>query len=208
MLNKNYLIYGTIGFLTVYLIGVFSGLFRYLGKYFLFFDNQINNFFYNLQTPFLNGFFNVFTLFGGVKGLVGFGIIVFGVFLLYKKRNFLIPFIIGILGTEVFVLLGKVFTGRIRPTGEEYSFPSNHAAISLIFYGFIFLVIKNQKTYKKDYLLKITNISLIIVILLVGISRLYLGVHFLSDVLMGYTIALLWLIISINIYNKRNISNQ
>ncbi|MHB8061084.1 MAG: phosphatase PAP2 family protein [Ruminiclostridium sp.] len=70
-----------------------------------------------------------------------------------------------------------------------YSFPSGHSMVSMSFYGFlIYLCCKNYKT-KWKYLI----ISLLaILILLVGLSRIYLGVHYASDVLGGFTLGILW----------------
>src|SRR3989338_7047174 len=150
--------------LIMYLIGVFSGLFRYLGKYFLSFDNQVRDFLIGSQTQFWDAFFIITTL-----------------------------------GTEVFILIGKAFTGRIRPTGEEYSFPSNHAAIALAFYAFVNILINNKNNKKiNSTLIFIVNCFLLIIIVLIGFSRLYLDAHFFSDVMMGYIIAGLWLILAVN----------
>ena len=185
--------------LIMYLIGVFSGLFRYLGKYFLSFDNQVRDFLIGSQTQFWDAFFSIITLFGGIDGFDGIGVLILGIFLFYRKRDFLLPFIITIIGTEVFILIGKAFTGRIRPTGEEYSFPSNHAAIALAFYAFVNILINNKNNKKiNSTLIFIVNCFLLIIIVLIGFSRLYLDAHFFSDVMMGYIIAGLWLILAVN----------
>ena len=211
------IIYIIASLLMLYLIGVFSGLFRYLGKYFLNFDNQVREFLIDLQTPFWNGFFNIITLFGEVKGFIGLGVALLGIFLFYKKRDFLLLFIMTIIGTEAFIWIGKVFTSRIRPTGEECyleecSFPSNHAAIALAFYGFVIILMnnerltKNNKNSKKINFIALSIVFCSLLIVLIGFSRIYLGAHFLSDVIMGYIVAGLWLILAKNIYNK-NILN-
>jgi len=187
--------------LIMYLIGVFSGLFRYLGKYFLSFDNQVRDFLIGSQTQFWDAFFSIITLFGGVDGFAGIGVLILGIFLFYRKRDFLLPFIITIIGTEVFILIGKAFTGRIRPTGEEYSFPSNHAAIALAFYAFVNILINNKNNKKINSTLTfIVNCFLLIIIVLIGFSRLYLDEHFFSDVMMGYIVAGLWLILEVNFH--------
>ena len=114
----------------------------------------------------------------------------------------------------VFIVLGNIFNpiiknivNRARPTSEivniletktNSSFPSGHAMGAIILYGFlIYLVWKLPFQHKKF----ITTI-LVSFIILVGISRIYLGVHWPTDVLGAYIIGLLWLILVITIYQK------
>ena len=91
----------------------------------------------------------------------------------------------------------KYFIGRDRPLGAElyessYSFPSGHALTSLFFYGFIsFIIFRFSKlSGNKKYAIIFCFMSLI---LLIGASRLYLGVHYISDVVGGYLIGWFWL---------------
>ena len=93
----------------------------------------------------------------------------------------------------------KFIIQRPRPTEfriideSGYSFPSGHSMISATFYGFlIYLIYKNVKNKYLKYSL-IT--MLVILILLIGTSRIYLGVHYTSDVLAGFLIAISYLII-------------
>jgi len=84
-----------------------------------------------------------------------------------------------------------LFINIIEETG--YSFPSGHAMASLGFYGFIIFLI-NRSNLSRRY--KITlSIMLTILIILVGISRIYLGVHFFSDIVGGYVVSTIYLLI-------------
>ena len=90
---------------------------------------------------------------------------------------------------------------RPRPTEHRiidesgYSFPSGHSMVSAAFYGFlIYLIYKNVKNKYLKWGL-ITILSLLV--FLIGVSRIYLGVHYTSDVLAGFLVAISYLIIFI-----------
>lgn len=87
----------------------------------------------------------------------------------------------------------------IRLIAEKgYSFPSGHSMISMAFYGFMIYIIYTN--VKNNYLKWGLITSLTIIILLIGLSRIYLGVHYASDVLAGFLISIAYLIlISMNL---------
>ena len=98
----------------------------------------------------------------------------------------------------------KAIFGRIRPVDinliEEtsYSFPSGHSLTAMAFYGFIiYLIYKSNLKYKK-----ICIVFLSILIILIGLSRVYLGVHFITDIIGGFTFALSFLITFVHIMKK------
>lgn len=77
-----------------------------------------------------------------------------------------------------------------------YSFPSGHSMVSMAFYGFlIYLIFQNVKN---KYLKWSLIIILALLIVSIGISRIYLGVHYTSDVIAGFLVALAYL----SIYTK------
>jgi membrane-associated phospholipid phosphatase len=80
------------------------------------------------------------------------------------------------------------------------SFPSGHALMSVTFYGLlIYIVFKSVE--RKD--LKWTLIAgLVLLILIIGFSRIYLRVHYTSDVVAGYCIGFLWLVFALWVLNK------
>ena len=95
---------------------------------------------------------------------------------------------------------------RPRPTEyriiEEsgYSFPSGHSMISMAFYGYLIYLIYKYVENKNVKWILISLLS--ILICLIGISRIYLGVHYTSDVLGGFLISISYLVIYISAVNK------
>ena len=106
----------------------------------------------------------------------------------------------------------KRIVQRPRPTEyriiEEtgYSFPSGHSMVSMAFYGYLIYLI--YKYVKNKYLKYISIILLSILICSIGISRIYLGVHYTSDVLAGFMISISYLIIYISAVNKFFIKDE
>lgn len=106
------------------------------------------------------------------------------------------------------VLLKDVFA-RARPAlwarivdVKYYSFPSGHAMLSVVVYGMLgYLLATHFRRWRIEIL-----ISTVILIVAIGFSRLYLGVHWPTDVLAGYAAGLVWLmtcILSIEIWRHR-----
>jgi membrane-associated phospholipid phosphatase len=97
----------------------------------------------------------------------------------------------------------KNFFERERPNiniiieADGFSFPSGHSMGSMTYYGFlVYLVIRGKgKPLSKLGL----AILLCLVIVLIGISRIYLGVHYPSDVLAGFVAGSIWLVICISL---------
>jgi len=126
------------------------------------------------------------------------------VLLFLKNKRIGIFMSIDLIVITIFQHTLKPIFGRIRPLDinlvEEtsYSFPSGHSLTAMAFYGFIiYLIYKSNLKYKKVYI-----ILLSILILLIGLSRVYLGVHFITDVLGGFTFSLFYLIIFIELTKK------
>ena len=106
----------------------------------------------------------------------------------------------------------KFIIKRIRPTGialiEEtgFSFPSGHSMVSCAFYGFIIYLVYKSRIKKE---LKISLIVLLsCIIIMIGVSRIYLGVHFTTDVLGGFTLAIVHLFIFVEFIYKKYILKE
>jgi membrane-associated phospholipid phosphatase len=102
------------------------------------------------------------------------------------------------LGAQVLSTGMKLGFRRDRPffpdplaTESTFSFPSGHALVSLAVYGSIALVLARRLTSRIQRALLLGATALLVIA--IGFSRLYLGVHFLSDVLAGYAAGAAWL---------------
>lgn len=118
-----------------------------------------------------------------------------------KDRWGALFFVITVAGGGLLNSLLKSFYGRERPSINEaidaigYSFPSGHSMGSITFYGFvIFLIIRG---HQKEWLKWTLSILLAVLVLLIGVSRVYLGAHYPSDVAAGFIGGMIWLLLCV-----------
>ena len=143
------------------------------------------------------------TNFGGAIILI---VLALMLFIFIKNKKIGVSIISNLAIITVLNQLLKRIVQRPRPTEfrivEEsgYSFPSGHSMVSMAFYGYLIYLI--YKYVKNKYLKWISIILLSILICSIGISRIYLGVHYTSDVLGGFFISISYLIIYISAVNK------
>lgn len=172
------------------------------------FDATIYNFLVNHRNTVLNLIFTGITKLGNALILAILTILCI-IFIKDKKYKILVPInILAITGLNI--LLKNIFV-RPRPdilrlieeTG--YSFPSGHAMASTAFYGLL-IYIAHKKIENK----KVRNticVMLTILILMINISRIYVGVHYASDVLAGMCFSIAYLILITRIllmYERKN----
>jgi len=168
------------------------------------FDDAIYNFLYGFKGDTCTKIMQFFTIFAEPIILTGVGLVV----LICKYKKFL--FLVGtICGSSLLNLILKNIFRRERPLHfrfiEEkgFSFPSGHAMASMSFYGFLIILIMSSKLGKKyKYFL---SIILGIIIFLVGLSRIYLGVHYPSDIISGYLVSFMWLNIVYELMKKERV---
>ncbi len=164
-------------------------------------DTRIENLLFAFRDPMLVKVFLWITLLAKGKIVLCVALLLVVIFILRKKREFVLPLMVTVTGSAMFILLGKVAFHRQRPPGvavyaeTSFSFPSGHATIAAALYGFaVYCLWRRSATWGKRLNILFAGIFLVAAI---GFSRLYLGVHFLSDVLGGYLLGLLWLIVGI-----------
>ncbi len=126
--------------------------------------------------------------------------------ILSKNKKIGIAVVVNLVGIVILNLILKNIVQRPRPVGYQlieeggYSFPSGHSMVSMAFYGLLiyisYIKIKNKK------LKNCICIFLSILIFLIGFSRIYLGVHYASDVIAGFIISMIYLILAIKTVSK------
>lgn len=167
-------------------------------------DVKVMNYLSNIESPGLTKFMKFITSLASVE-VIPF-LASTWTFLFVKSKNnrsqsFDIPVIA--IGSEVLNLLFKARFKRNRPVQNAirvsgWSYPSGHAMESMSFYGLmIYSLLKSNKLPK--WLVYGGSVSLAGLIVLIGISRSYLKVHYPSDVVAGYSLGLLWLVSSITL---------
>ena len=154
------------------------------------FDSQFYDLIIYFKSDILTNIFKIITFLGSYPFILSLNIIVLVLIIITKKNLFLIPIntILSILSNNIFKIIFK----RLRPnilvlvTEKGYSYPSGHAMISILFYGSLIILINSLNIKGK----RVINTLLLLIILLISISRVYLGVHYITDILGGYLLAL------------------
>ena len=148
-----------------------------------------------------------FTFLGKHEFLIPANLILIAYFLFVKKHRWYSIKVPAIALSSLALMFGlKHLFDRNRPLiplleeARGLSFPSGHALMSVTFYGLlIYIVFKGFKNKP----LKWTLIAMLLaLILIIGFSRIYLRVHYASDVIAGFCVGLLWLVICVWVLNR------
>jgi len=165
-------------------------------------DLRMANVFYLFRNDAITTVFTWITLLGKLQIILLFMLTTIVMLWLWHKKHYIIPLLVSVTGSLSFTYLGKLVFSRARPalsiySESTFSFPSGHACIAIALYGFIgYLLICFTRSWHAR-----VNIffATLMVVLLIGISRVYLGVHYISDVWSGYLLGTIWLIIAISL---------
>jgi len=198
------------GFFVYVLVAVLAGWLAEAIKarhWFGAWDVLISRYFISLRSDWLTSLMKNITQFGGAEfgGVIVFVILLF---LTLKKRYMHAIALTLAVSVSYFASLSvKHIFSRPRPLAsplvpeDGFSFPSSHAAVGIALYGILmyFLISHFEKTWQK-VLVAISGSALILAI---GASRIYLAVHWPSDVIGGYIFGGLWLAILIYLIERR-----
>ena len=168
------------------------------------FDNAISLFFSVHNNVTFTNTFKIIPFICSPKFMIVLNVLLF-IFIILKKKYKLLIIVLSSISSVIINNLVKIIVRRERPDylrmvmEKSYSFPSGHAMISVLFFGsIIYLVNKYNLKYKK-----LITFSLSTFVLLVGISRIYLGVHYLTDVVGGYLLGFIVLFLIIHLFERK-----
>lgn len=131
-----------------------------------------------------------FTMLGDVKSICA--LLFIAILVLWSRKRYKESFLLAsaVMSSAIVGTILKIVINRPRPTSDtvivyavenSQSFPSNHALVSMVFFGLLALFV-NKKTFA---------FFASVIIFFIGLSRIFLGVHWTSDVLAGYLIGLI-----------------
>ena len=165
-------------------------------------DEYINNLLFISRDTFLVKIFTGITWLGEIPTIIILILATSVILYLSNKKWQIIGLWGAVAGSAGTTLLAKIFFDRLRPLNgliseTSASFPSGHATVAVAFYGFITYLLLKKIHNKINRVLAALLGSIIIIA--IGFSRLYLGVHYATDVLAGYLIGSLWLLIGIKL---------
>lgn len=173
------------------------------------FDDFVYHYISIIISPKMTVFFKIITDVGSAAAVIA---ICIGFFLFAKNKIYAKLMTLNLIIITVLNQVIKHIVSRPRPTGFRlidetgYSFPSGHSMVSMAFYGFLIYLVNK---YIKNIYLRITLIAILsMFIALIGISRIYLGVHYASDVTVGFCISILYLIIFTHILSRNKIIDK
>ncbi len=198
-------LYLTTGFAGVIL---FASLFIWIIGPLTRLDHQVYQWLARMQHPTSDVIVLIITYFGNATVILLIGLWAC-LWLVLQNRYFSAVILVGgTAGGELLVFLLKLLFARARP--ESYfpnlattilSFPSAHAFVALVFYGLlVYMLLNTLSNLQSRFYLVVSGSALA---LLIGFSRLYLGMHWFSDILGGYALAAAWLTILITACEMR-----
>lgn len=192
-------------FIVLIGIAVFIGIAKWVtSRDVIAFDSTIIAFIQSFVSNQFTAVMIAISFFGSIKW-IAFVLIIIACLLCWQKKYVLALFLLGTSGFGALLNKGlKWFFKRERPDilpiviEKSYSFPSGHSMGAFLFYGSLAFVVLHLMKPSKVRTFAVLFFCLFI--LLIGISRIYLGVHFPTDVLGGYSIGLAFLFICIIIF--------
>jgi membrane-associated phospholipid phosphatase len=161
-------------------------------------DKSATAWFQDHAAPLLTRISRVVSFFGSVGFLTAASLLLAGIFALRRASYSLLGLALTMGGGSVLNILLKHFFHRQRPVLENplvtlssYGFPSGHTMGATLFYGAVAIfVAQSVRTWQLRVL---TFCTAVVLVVLIGISRIYLGAHFLTDVLGAIAVGLAWL---------------
>lgn len=171
-------------------------------------DNYVYDIIKNWQSEGVTKVFQIITNLGGMATLSVISFVTIIILFLCHKRKYGISIVFNLMISSLTYLLLKGIIQRPRPPVEErlieengYSFPSGHSANNMAFYALaIYFIYENVKNKK---LRNVICILLGIMPILIGFSRVYLRVHYMSDILAGFCLGIMCVILFMSLMDTK-----
>ena len=161
------------------------------------FDDAIRIYVHQFAADGLPRLMTLISFLGSTIFLTSVSVLIFLLFIWLRRYRSAVLFAATMLGSSFLNYTLKIVFARTRPIPyfdlplpESFSFPSGHALCSACFYGVLAWLFATRTESRPLRIL--VWIAAGIMIFLVGLSRIYLGVHYPSDVAAGYLAALFW----------------
>lgn len=161
-------------------------------------DDQIRMAVHGFASPRLTAIMRGLSLYGGPSGLTPIGLALSVAFLIKGWHRGAVLVVVTMAGAGLLDVLLKQSFGRVRPAAffdyplpTSHSFPSGHAFFAASFFGGLAVLVSGR--VRSSALQTGVWILALLLILLIGLSRIYLGVHYPSDVIAGYAAAAVWI---------------
>lgn len=170
------------------------------------YDQQITQYVISHRSSSLTEYFIFITHVGDVYGyLIVLGIFTVMSLFVFKRWKYTVQILLVLALSAVSNLILKRFIDRARPgidhlvSVETLSYPSGHAMSAMAFYGFMIYLFYR---FKINNFLKTGMIFLLVMLILsIGVSRIYLGVHFPSDIAGGFIAGFIWVVFCVLLFN-------
>ncbi|WP_299708913.1 phosphatase PAP2 family protein [uncultured Pontibacter sp.] len=166
-------------------------------------DEAFTAFLYGIRSEWLSHTFYALTQLGTREAVFAIGGLATIVFLYRRRYTAVLAFWLTMAGVGLSVQYGKKFISRDRPTEvafypeHNFSFPSGHATTSIALWGILAYFGYRHLDQRRQR--RLTILAAGVLILMIGFSRIYLGVHFLSDVLAGFLLGAMWVLLGISL---------
>ena len=170
------------------------------------FDNDAFSFIKQHVTTRNTDFLFFITHLGNPDFLIYANLLVLFYFLIRKNKRFTIRILSLSVSSLCLMLVLKSSIQRTRPDNpllqavNGYSFPSGHALMSVIFYGLLIYIAWHE--IKNIWLRRTVVVFLVLLVLFISFSRIYLRVHYASDVIAGLSVGFIWLVASLWLINQ------
>lgn len=173
------------------------------------FDKAAFSFVKEHISPAITRMMRVISFLGNNEFLIAASVLLLLIFILVRERAWAARVAVSLSGFVVIKLLKLLFQ-RQRPDfplidgHANYGFPSGHGMLSVVFYGLLagWIAVSVKNKWYRSMIISF----LVLLVLLIGYSRIYLRVHYATDVLAGFCVGMIWLTFclwAVNLFNNR-----